>query len=205
MKKNSLISLYYKRKKSFIVTTDSKNTKSVAENLLNRNFSAKSINEKWVGDVTFIKTNEGWLHLAVVIDLFSRKVVGYALSAKNDAVLACKSFMMAVNRRQQPKNLIYHSDRGSTYGSNEFRNLLLKNNITPSMSRKGNCWDNAVAESFFDSYKLEVVYNKEFNLKIKAVSDTVEWIENFYNTKRMHSSIGYCSPAEFEEIHAVSK
>ena len=201
MGKNQLISVHC-RKRLFVVTTDSTKTKAPADNLLQRNFKAKSANEKWVGDVTFVRTGEGWLYLANVIDLFSRKVVGYALGTRNNAELACGAFKMAVARRKEPKHLIYHSDRGSVYASNDFKSLLAKNEITPSMSRKGNCWDNAVAESFFHTLKVELIFQTTFRLKISALSSITDWIENFYNPKRMHSSIGYCSPDEFEEIHS---
>jgi len=202
MRKNRLISVYALKKRRSVVTTDSSKTKAPAENLLNRNFTAKAVNEKWVGDVTFIRTPEGWLYLATVIDLFSRKVVGYGLSRRNDAKLACDAFKMAVARRKQAKHLIYHSDRGSVYASKEFKDLLSANSISPSMSRKGNCWDNAVAESFFDTLKTEVVFEKTFKLMLSYVSEIIDWIEKFYNPQRMHSSIGYCSPDEFELIHA---
>jgi transposase InsO family protein len=201
MRKNKLISVYVRKKKKFVSTTDSTKTKSPADNLLARNFEAKAPNEKWVGDVTFIYTPEGWLYLATVIDLFSRKVVGYALSRNNDAALACSAFKMAIARRRQPKCLVYHSDRGSIYASLEFKSLLTSNEITPSMSRKGNCWDNAVAESFFDTLKVELIYQKDFNLMLSYSSAIIDWIEDFYNTTRIHSSIGYCSPEEFELIH----
>lgn len=203
MRKNKLISVYVRRRKQFVVTTDSSKTKSPASNLLARNFSAKAINEKWVGDVTFIRTPEGWLYLANVIDLFSRKVIGYALGRHNDAQLACDAFKMAIIRRRQPRHLIYHSDRGSVYASKEFKDLLIKNYITPSMSRKGDCWDNAVAESFFDTLKVELIYEINFNLMLSYLSSIIDWIEKFYNPVRMHSSIGYCSPDEFEEIHSA--
>lgn len=201
MRKNKLISVYCKHKKQFVSTTDSSKTQAPAENLLNRDFSAKAPNEKWVGDVTYILTGEGWLYFAIILDLFSRKAVGYALSARNDAALACAAFKMATARRKQAKHLIYHSDRGSIYGSNDFKSLLAQNSITPSMSRKGNCWDNAVAESFFHTIKTELICEQEFKLKISALSHITDWIENFYNPKRMHSSLGYCSPDEFERIH----
>jgi len=201
MRKNKLISVYVRKKKKFVVTTDSAKTKKPAPNLLKRNFQAKSVNEKWVGDVTYILTDEGWLYLAVVLDLFSRKVIGYALGARNDARLACAAHKMAVLRRGSPQFLIYHSDRGSVYDSNDFKTLLAQNNITPSMSRKGDCWDNAVAESFFDSLKVELVHRQKYRLKISAMSSIFEWIESFYNAKRMHSTLNYCSPNEFELIH----
>ena len=202
LRKNGLISVYAKRRRRFVATTDSSKTTAPADNLLARNFTAKAVNEKWVGDVTFIWTPECWLYLAIVIDLFSRKVVGYAIGRNNDAQLACAAFKMAVARRRQPKHLVYHSDRGSVYASNLFKELLVQNQITPSMSRKGNCWDNAVAESFFDTLKVEIIYENNFKLMLSYVSAIIDWIENFYNSKRMHSSIGYCSPAEFEAIHA---
>lgn len=203
MRKNKLISVHCKQR-AFITTTDSTKTKAPAENLLDRNFKANSPNEKWVGDVTYIRTGEGWVYLATVIDLFSRKIVGYKLGARNDAVLACAAFQMALARRKQPKQLIYHSDRGSVYASNEFKTLLTNNNIIPSMSRKGNCWDNAVAESFFHTLKVELIYQTKFRLKISALSSITNWIEDFYNPRRMHSSLGYCSPDEFEQIHQKS-
>lgn len=201
MFKNKLFSVHC-RSRSFVTTTDSSKTKSPAENLLNRNFKATAVNEKWVGDITFIRTGEGWVYLATVIDLFSRKIVGYALSNRIDANLACAAFKRAVIRRKQPKHLIYHSDRGSVYASNDFKSLLADNLIKPSMSRKGNCWDNAVAESFFHTLKVELIYQTKFNLRISALSSINDWIDNFYNPKRMHSSLGYCSPDEFELIHA---
>ena len=183
------------------MTTDSSKTQAPADNLLARDFSSKAMNEKWVGDVTYIGTPEGWLYLAIVLDLFSRKVVGYALGRNNDAKLASDAFKMAVARRRQPKHLVYHSDRGSVYASKDFKELLADNDITPSMSRKGNCWDNAVAESFFDTLKVELIYQKDFSLMLSYISSIIDWIEGFYNATRMHSSIGYCSPDEFEEIH----
>lgn len=201
MRKNKLISVYVRKKKKYVATTDSTKTVKPAPNLLKRNFKAQRMNEKWVGDVTFILTSEGWLYLAVVLDLFSRKAIGYALGAKNDAELACKAFQMAILRRGYPRYLIYHSDRGSVYNSDNFKELLALNNITPSMSRKGDCWDNAVAESFFDSLKVELVHREKYELKISALSSIYDWIENFYNSKRMHSSINYCCPDEFELIH----
>jgi len=200
MRKNKLISVYSAGRRKFIVTTNSSKTKSIAENILNREFYAKAPNEKWAGDVTFIRTSEGWLYLAVIIDLYSRKVVGYALSKNNDANLACSAFKMALARRRQPRHLIYHSDRGSIYVSGSFKELLANNEITPSMSRRGNCWDNAVCESFFDTLKVEVVHRRIYKLRTEAEKDIINWIEDFYNSTRMHSSIKYCSPDEFEEI-----
>jgi len=204
MFKNKLISVYARKKRKFIPTTDSSKTKSPAPNIIARDFSATKPNEKWVGDVTFIYTRQGWLYFANVIDLFSRKVIGYSFSSRNDAKLVCDAFEMALVRRKKPDNFVFHSDRGSTYDSNKFKDLLFKNNISASMSRKGNCWDNAVAESFFDTLKVEVVYQNDFDLKLSFVSAIVDWIEDFYNSKRIHSSIEYCTPNEFEEIYQLN-
>ena len=202
MRKNRLISVHFKRKRKFVVTTDSSKTKVPAPNLLKQNFSATAPNQKWVGDVTYIRTGEGWLYLANVMDLFSRKIVGYALGKRNDAMLTCAAFKMAVFRRQKPEQLIYHSDRGSNYACLKFSELLAENNITPSMSRRGNCYDNAVAESFFHTIKVELISRMEYKVHLSALASITDWIENFYNTIRMHSAIGYCSPVEFELIHA---
>ncbi len=204
MRKNGLISVHFKRKRKFVVTTNSAGTKVPAPNLLQQNFTAKSPNQKWVGDVTFIRSDEGWVYLATVIDLFSRKVVGHAVSNRNDATLAVTAFKMALLRRQQPRELVYHSDRGSIYASHDFKSLLTDNNIQPSMSRSGNCYDNAVAESFFHTLKVELVDRNRYKLRISAAVSIRQWIENFYNTKRMHSAIGYCSPNEFEQINSNS-
>jgi putative transposase len=153
MKKKRLFSVHCKAKKKVVVTTDSKGNKAIADNLLQRNFQAGAPNEKWVGDITFIPTVEGWLYLATVIDLFSRKIVGYAMSSNIDAKLACRAFKTALMRRKNIEQLIYHSDKGSVYGSLAFRKLLLDNKISPSMSKKADCYDNAVAESFFSYFK----------------------------------------------------
>ena len=205
MRKNSLISVHFKRKRRFTTTTDSTKTLKPAPNLLKQNFSCSAPNQKWVGDVTQFITGEGWLYFATMIDLFSRKVIGYALGARNNAQLACAAFKMALLRREQATQLIYHSDRGSIYDSNDFKSLLAHNNITPSMSRKGNCYDNAVAESFFHTVKVELINRMEYKTKISALASITNWIEDFYNTKRMHSAIEYCSPVEFELIHTGFK
>ena len=196
MSRLGLFSVHNRRKKR-ICTTDSRHTVA-AKNVLQQNFFVAEPKQVWVGDVTYIRTREGWLYLAVVIDLYSRKVVGYALSDRNDAELAVAAFKMALLRRPQAKELVYHSDRGSVYASHQFKELLAKNNITPSMSRKGNCYDNAVAEAFFKTLKIELIWQQEYKLKISAIFSISEWIENFYNTERTHSTLGYCSPEEFE-------
>ena len=203
MKKLGLFSVHCRRKRKVIITTDSKGNRAIAENLLKRDFAATAPNQKWVGDITYIWTEERWLYLATVMDLYSRKIIGYAMGDHINAALACKAFKMAILRRPQAKELIYHSDRGSVYGSLEFRELLIQNNITPSMSRRGNCYDNAVAESFFHTLKVELIFQNEYKLKISAIFSISEWIENFYNTERTHSTLGYCSPVEFEALNST--
>lgn len=198
MKKKGLFSVHCRKKRKVIGTTDSRGNLNIAENLLQQNFTASAPNQKWVGDITYIWTDERWLYLATVMDLYSRRIVGYAMGSYIDAKLACDAFRMALMRRPQAKELTYHSDRGSVYGSLAFRELLIGNGITPSMSAKGNCYDNAVAESFFHTIKVELIFQNQYKLKISAIWSISEWIENFYNSKRIHSTLGYCSPAEFE-------
>jgi len=198
-----LFSVHCRRKRKVIATTDSRGNKAIADNLLERDFTASAPNQKWVGDITYIWTDERWLYLATVMDLFSRKIVGYAMGDHIDAALACKAFKMALLRRPQVTELTYHSDRGAVYGSLAFRELLIENNITPSMSRKGNCYDNAVAESFFHTIKVELIKQNRYKLKISAIFSICEWIEHFYNTKRTHSTLGYRSPVEFEAFKAT--
>lgn len=203
MREKALFSVHCRRKRKVITTTDSQGNKSIADNLLQRNFSATAVNQKWVGDITYIWTDERWLYLATVMDLYSRKIVGYAMGDHIDARLACKAFKMALMRRPQAKELIYHSDRGSVYGSLDFRELLIANGITPSMSRKGNCYDNAVAESFFHTIKVELIYQNEYRFKVSAIFSVSDWIDNFYNTERTHSTLGYRSPADFEASNSA--
>jgi transposase InsO family protein len=197
MNKNHIKSVHSKRFKP--QTTDSKHQYQVPENILDQDFTATAPNQKWVGDITYIWTSEGWLYLAVVLDLFSRKVVGWSVSKSPDAELVCNAFMMAEIRRGKPKNFIYHSDRGSQYASLPFRDLLQTFNVTLSMSRKGNCYDNAVIESFFHTLKVELVHRCKFVFRTAARRQIADYIENFYNTFRSHSSIGYCSPCNFED------
>ena len=204
MRNNGLISVHFKRKRKFVTTTDSGATSAPAPNLLKQDFGTTAPNQKWVGDVTYVRTAAGWAYLANVMDLFSRKIVGYAIGARNNAQLTCAAFKMAVLRRQQPSQLIYHSDRGSNYACSEFKELLRANRIRPSMSRRGNCYDNAVAESFFHTFKVELIAREDYKTRFAAWSSITHWIEHFYNTQRMHSAIGYCSPVEFERVHADS-
>jgi putative transposase len=180
-------------------TTDSNHAHPIAENKLDRVFSRPAPNQAWVGDITYIRTDEGWLYLAVLLDLFSRRVVGWAMSERIDRHLTIAALTMAVaNRGPAAQDVLHHSDRGSQYASEDYRQALAKNGFEASMSRKGNCWDNAVAESFFATLKTEMVHQRHFATRIEARTAVFEYIEVFYNRRRRHSSLGYLSPAEFE-------
>lgn len=199
MRKNGLVSV--RRRKFRPQTTDANHEHPIAENLLAQDFTATAPNQRWVGDITYIQTDQGWLYLAVIIDLFSRRVVGWAVSSHLSADLACRALDMAIFRRGTPKDLVYHSDRGVQYASLAFRSRLKSYCITPSMSRSGNCYDNAVAESFFDTLKVEFVYRYNFSSRQSARMLLADFIEEFYNVNRIHSSLGYSSPAEFENSY----
>ena len=186
------------RKSHKVVTTDSKHDYPVAENLLNREFEARKPNEKWVADITYIPTEEGWLYLAGVLDLYSRKIVGWDMSGKIDAKLVEKALRMALYQRQPDQGLLHHSDRGSQYASHSIQNILAANHIQVSMSGKADCYDNAVMESFFSTLKNEWVHHQRYRSRSQARTDIFEYIEGFYNTVRLHSTLGYVSPAEFE-------
>lgn len=196
MSKNNLVS---KIKKKFKVTTDSKHNLPVSENILNRNFDVASANKCWVGDISYIWTKEGWLYLATVIDLYSRAVVGWSVGECMTSSLVEDALLKAVWKRKPNKGLIFHSDRGSQYASNSFQKLLKNYKIVSSMSRKGNCWDNAVAENFFKIIKSELIYHCNYNTRAEARSDIFEYIETFYNSKRLHSKLKYMSPMQFEQ------
>jgi putative transposase len=181
-----------------VTTTDSRHDLPVAENLLNRNFTASRPNQAWSGDITYIPTEEGWLFLAVVIDLFSRKVVGWSMRPDMHRSLVIDALEMGVyQRRLQPAGLIFHSDRGSQYASEDFRALLEKHGILASMSRKGNCWDNAVTETLFGSLKVERLHGERFATIRQAKDAVLAWLL-WYNQTRMHSTLNYVSPVEFE-------
>lgn len=179
-------------------TTDSAHGLPIAPNLLNREFSAAAPNQKWVGDITYIPTQEGWLYLAVVLDLYARKVVGWAMSATVDANLAIASLQMALTHRQPPAELLYHSDRGSQYASFACQSLLLNHGVRISMSRTGNVHDNAVAESFYSTLKVELVHRRNFRSRTEARLAIFDFIERFYNRRRRHSTLGYLSPEAYE-------
>jgi transposase InsO family protein len=191
-----------KTKKRFKVTTDSKHKMPIAENILNREFSSSHPNEKFVGDITYIWTQEGWLYLAVVIDLYSRRVVGWSLDKTMTAALVNEALLMAIKSRNPSKGLLWHTDRGSQYASSSHRKLLGDYGIIQSMSRKGNCWDNSVSESFFHTLKTELTYHFNFKTRKEAKVIIFEYIEVFYNRKRLHSTNNYYSPVEYEKMAA---
>ena len=193
----------FKSKRRFRITTDSEHTLPVAPNLLNRQFDVSLPNRAWVGDITYIWTSKGWLYLATVMDLFSRQIVGWSLQNRMTRKLVSDALLMAICRRRPSPGLLFHSDRGSQYCSSEFQNLLKTHKIVSSMSRKGDCWDNAVIERFFGSLKSERVNFRNYSTREAAKQDIIEWIEMFYNSKRRHSYLGYVSPREFEKMQSI--
>lgn len=187
-----------KTKKKFKATTNSKHNLQVSPNLLDRNFSPKTINIAWCGDITYIHTEEGWLYLATVIDLCSRRIVGWSMSERINKSIVVDALSMAIGRRSLKDDIIFHSDQGSQYCSKDFRVLLKANGFKQSMSRKGNCWDNAVAESFFSSLKKDLVFDERFKTRNEARRKIFKYIEYFYNQKRIHSTLDFKSPIEYE-------
>jgi putative transposase len=180
-------------------TTDSHHDLPVADNILDRQFNPSQANEAWAADITYIPTREGWLYLAAVEDLYSRRVVGCAMAEQMESRLAVDALELAVQRRLPGEGLLSHSDRGSQYASEHYQRLLARHGITCSMSRKANCWDNAPMESFFASLKKELVHDADFATPSEARAAIFEYIEVFYNNQRRHSSLGYVSPAEYEQ------
>jgi transposase InsO family protein len=187
-----------RHRKKFKVTTNSNHKQPVFDNLVNRQFDIAQTDQVYVADVTYIWTREGWLYLAVVIDLCSRKIVGWSMSSRMKAQLVCDALKMATWQRRPKAGLIHHSDRGSQYASKAFRQLLKTHGFKGSMSRKGDCWDNAVAESFFGSLKQERVQWRSYQTRYEAQQDVLDYITMFYNSRRLHSYLGYTSPNEFE-------
>ena len=185
-------------KRPYRVTTDSDHRKPVAPNVLNRGFDGWQPNQAWVGDVTYIATDEGWLYLACVMDLASRRIVGWSMSDRIKAGLVCEALKSAYWRRKPAAGLIMHSDRGSQYASADHRALLKDYRMIQSMSRKANCWDNSPMESFFKTLKVERIYQVRYTTRAQARLDIVNWIEGFYNGQRLHSSIGYRAPVQRE-------
>lgn len=176
---------------------------AIAPNVLDRQFQAQAPNERWVSDFTYIWTHEGWLYFAVVLDLFSRRVVGWSMSQEMTAQLVTDALVMAIWRRGRPKELLHHSDQGSQYTSEQFQKLLDAHGITCSMSRQGDVWDNSAMESFFASLKKERVHRRMYNTRVEAKADLFDYVERFYNPRRRHSTIGYVSPAEYEAALGV--
>ena len=182
-----------------VTTTDSNHTQPVAENVLDREFTAEKRHQKWVADITYIATLEGWLYLAAVIDLFTRKVVGWSMSERIDSRLVVDALEMAVSRELPDAGLVAHSDRGVQYASEHYQGVLTQHDIECSMSRKGNCWDNAPAESFFATLKKELVHHETYATRLDARASLFDYIEVFYNRERRHSALGYVSPLAFEQ------
>jgi len=186
-----------KHKRRFKVTTDSKHNLPIAPNLLERNFAPAAPNQAWASDITYLWTDEGWLYLAIVLDLFNREVVGWSLKPRMTADIVTDALTMAWFRRKPAAGLIHHSDRGSQYASHVFQGKLKEYGMACSMSRKGNCWDNAPSESWFGSFKNERVYGERFETRDEMKAMAFEYIEVFYNRKRLHSTLGYKSPMQF--------
>jgi len=188
-----------KTKRKFRVkTTDSKHGHPIAPDLLGRDFTADGPNQAWASDITYIPTDEGWLYLASTMDLFSRKIVGWSMSSTLHASVAINALQMAVDQRRPTPGLIHHSDRGVQYAAGDFRDLLDEHGIDASMSRKGNCYDNAAKESFFHTLKTELVHHELYRTRAEARASVFDYIETFYNRQRLHSTLGYLSPVEFE-------
>lgn len=187
-----------KATKKYKVTTNSKHTLPVAENLLKQNFEAEKPNTVWISDITYVPTLEGWLYLVVILDLFSRQLVGWAMSDRLTSGFVVKALYQAIGRRHPASGCIFHSDRGIQYASTDFRDVLRAYGFIQSMSRKGNCYDNAVAESFFHTLKTEHVYDYRYETRAEARQSIFEYIEMFYNRRRRHSALGYRSPVLFE-------
>jgi putative transposase len=194
-----------KHRKKFKITTDSRHNLPVAPNLLERNFQVDRPDAVWCSDISYLWTVEGWLYLAVVIDLYSRKVVGWAMSSHMKASLATEAFSMAYWRRKPSRGLIHHSDRGIQYASSDYQKLLGTYGMICSMSRKGDCWDNAVVESFFHSLKTEWTAEIIYHTRNDARGDVIRYIEMFYNSNRLHSYLGYKNPNDFEKNFTLAK
>ena len=185
-------------KRKFVVTTDSKHHLSIAPDLVQRNFTPIAPNQVWTGDITYIATDEGWLYLAAVIDLFSRQVVGWSMQAHMQSSLVTDALKMAWFRRHPAPGLIFHSNRGSQYCGHEFQSTLTGYKMRSSMSRKGNCWDNAPTESLWGRLKVGRLYGQKFATRRRAMDEVIDWL-TFYNHSRLHSTLGYVSPMKFEE------
>jgi transposase InsO family protein len=199
MRVNGIVAI---RTRKYKVTTDSNHTLAVAPNLLDRDFSATAPNQKWAGDITYIWTSEGWLYLAVILDLYSRRIIGWAVSNRMKRDLAIRALDMAVALRQPPKGCIHHTDRGSQYCSHDYQKRLKKHGFKASMSGKGNCYDNAVVETFFKTLKAELIWRSVWLTRRQVELALFEYINGFYNPRRRHSTLGGKSPLAFERVAA---
>jgi len=193
------------QKRKFRVTTDSKHDHPVWSNVLNRNFAVEKPNAVWVSDITYVWTFEGWLYVAAVLDLFSRGIVGLAMDKTIADTLTTQAMRQAILRRNPTKGLICHTDRGSQYAGNDFKAILAQNEFVGSMSRKGDCWDNAVAESFFHTLKVELIHRNKFRTRDEAKRKIFEYVEMYYNRRRAHSTLGNLSPFEYERQAILSQ
>jgi putative transposase len=193
------LKLKVRHKCKYKVTTDSKHRLPVSENVLDRQFSPAAPNQAWGTDITYLWTQEGWVYLAVVIDLYSRRVVGWAMDRRMKKALVIRALMMAINLRQPAPGLIHHSDRGSQYASCAYQQLLKQHGMIPSMSRKGNCWDNAPVERFFSSLKREWTGDQLYRTRQQAIADVREYVAVYYNSRRLHSTLGYKTPMDYEK------
>lgn len=191
--------------KRFVITTDSAHALPVADNVLDRQFQAAAADTRWAADITYVWTRQGWLYLSVVLDLFSRKAVGWSMQPTLERGLVLDALEMALLRRRPAEGLLCHSDRGSQYASLDYQTLLQEAGIVCSMSRKGNCWDNAPVESFFSTLKRERIHRRQYDSREEARADIFQYIELWYNRRRRHSSLGYLSPEEFERRAAAAK
>lgn len=192
------LGLRAKGRRKYKATTNSRHSLPISPNLLEQNFSAQKPNEKWVSDITYIATDEGWLYLAVVMDLYSRKIVGWSLSDRMTATLVIDALQMAWWGRNRPVGVIVHSDRGSQYCSKEYQRLLADKGLISSMSKKGDCYDNAAMESWNHSFKVETIHGERFKTRKEAISHIFDYIHVYYNRKRLHSTLGFLSPESFE-------
>jgi len=199
------LGLFSRTKRKFVVTTDSNHPYPIAENILERDFTATAPNQKWLTDITYILTREGWLYLAAVLDVYSRKIVGWSTSEWIDTELVKAALQMATTQRLPEPGLLHHSDQGSQYASDAYQQALEALEMVCSMSRQGDCWDNAMMESFFGSLKTEWVYNEDYQTREEAKQSLFKYIELFYNRKRRHAALGYVSPAEFERRYELTQ
>ena len=202
MQKSGLRSVH--RRKYRPQTTQSKHSLSLAKNIVAQDFEAISVNQKWGGDITYVPTAQGWLYVSILLDFHSRKVVGLATGSSLHAELCCRALKQACVLRQPPAELIHHSDRGVQYASQAYRDVLQEYQLTQSMSRKGNCYDNAMVESFFHTLKVELTHRKRYQTRNEARRDIENYVYNFYNARRRHSSLDYRSPNEYEFINQLA-